>query len=94
MKITGFIWLRDIVDKLDWKHKLQPEEIEELFANRPQYRWLEKGKIESEDVYAAYGRSDAGRYLTVIFIRKVGQRALIVSARAMDDKERRQYGRK
>lgn len=51
MKITGFIWLRNIVDKLDWKHNLQPEEIEELFVNRPQYRWLEKGKIESEGNY-------------------------------------------
>lgn len=94
MKITGFVWLDNIIDKLDWKHRLQPEEVEELFANHPQYRWLEKGKIEGEDVYAAYGRSDEGRYLTVVFIRKQGYRALIVSARDMDDKERRQYGRK
>lgn len=44
-------------------------------------------------MYAAYGQTDAGRYLTVFFIHKPGGRALIISARDMDGKERRQYGR-
>lgn len=46
MKITGFIWLRNIVDKLDWKHNVRPEEVEDLFPNHPQYRRLEKGKLK------------------------------------------------
>jgi hypothetical protein len=33
---------------------------------------LERGKIDGEDVYAAYGRTDGGRYVTVVFIRKAG----------------------
>jgi uncharacterized DUF497 family protein len=43
-------------------------------------------------LYAAYGRTEAGRYLTVFFIKKSGNLALIVSARNMDDKERKKYG--
>lgn len=27
MKITGVIWLTKIVEKLDWKHNVQPEEM-------------------------------------------------------------------
>ena len=74
-------------------HHITQNEVEQTFANNPQYRFLERGKIEGEDVYAAYGRTDAGRYVTVVFIRKFGNRALVISARDMDRKERRQYGK-
>lgn len=82
-----------IVEKLDWKHNVQPEEVEEVFLGQPEYRFLERGKIENENVYAAYGQTYSGRYLTIIFIRKFGGKALIISARDMDRKERKQYGR-
>lgn len=39
-------------------------------------------------------RSDAGRYLAVLFIYKENETALIISARDMENKERKQYGRK
>jgi len=94
MKVTGIIWLRKIVDKLDWKHQIQITEVEEVFANRPQYRQLESGNIDGEDVYAAYGRTYSGRYVTVIFIRKANGKALVISVRNMDKKERKQYARK
>jgi hypothetical protein len=92
MKITGLIWLRSIIEKLDWKHNVIPEEVEEVFKNKPQYRRLERGKIEGEDVYSAYGRTNEGRYMTVIFIRKSGGLALIISGRDMNKRERKQYG--
>lgn len=94
MKITGTIWLRDVVDKLLWKHNITTEEVEEVFANKPQYKFQEKGNIRGEDLYIAYGRTDAGRYLTVFFIYKLSHEALIVTARNMDRKERRRYVRK
>ena len=93
MRIAGIIWLQKIVDKLASKHNITQDEVEQVFANFPQYRFLERGKIEGEDVYSAYGRTDAGRYVTVIFIRKFGNRALVISARNMNRKERRQYGK-
>ena len=94
MKITGIIWLWKIVDNLASEHHITQDEVEQLFANNPQYRFLERGRIEGEHVYSAYGRTDAGRYVTVIFIRKFGSRALVISARDMDRKERKQYGKK
>jgi len=93
MRITGIIWLQKIVEKLTKKHNITQDEVEQVFVNNPQYRFLEQGKIEGEHVYSAYGRTDAGRYVTVIFIRKFGSRALIISARDMDGKERKQYGK-
>ena len=93
MTITGIIWLQKIVDKLLKKHNVVKNEIEQVFSNKPQYRFLERGKIEDQNVYSAYGQTDAGRYLTVIFIRKFGNLAMIISARDMDKKERKQYGK-
>ena len=93
MKIDGILWLEKIVDKIKKKHHITQDEVEQVFVNNPQYRFLEKGKIEGENVYSAYGRTDAGRYVTVIFILKFRECALVISARDMDKKERKQYGK-
>ena len=45
------------------------------------------------DVHRALGQTDAGRYLVVFYIHKLTREALILSARDMDHKERRSYGR-
>jgi uncharacterized DUF497 family protein len=94
MKIEGLIWLRDIVDKLAWKHQVEPEEVEEALNNQPKIRFVQKGERKSEDVYIALGQTDAGRYLAILFVYKKTKEALIVSARDMADKERKQYGKK
>lgn len=93
MRILGLIWLHAVVEKIAAKHGVETEEVHEVCEGRPQIRKLQRGKVEGEDLYAAYGRTDAGRLLTVIFIRKAGSRALIITARDMDAKERRQYGK-
>jgi hypothetical protein len=94
MYIDDFIWLPDVVEKLQIKHNVAQDEAEEVFFNRPRYRFIESGQRPGEDVYAASGQTDAGRYLIVFFIRKGKDAALIFSAREMDDKERRRYERK
>ena len=94
MKVEGVIWLRDIVDKLAIKHQVEPYEVEEVFDSRPRFRFVEKGERTDEDVYLALGQSEDGRYLIVLFIYKKTKEALILSARDMAKKERRQYGRK
>lgn len=93
MKISGIVWLQRVVDKVAAKHGLTQEEVEEVFSNKPEFRFLENGDIAGEDVYSAHGRTDAGRYVTVIFIMKPRGRALIITARDMDRKERKQYGK-
>lgn len=91
MKITGIIWLENIVEKLIWKHNVQEQEIIEVLNNKPFFRFVEKGHRQGENVYSAMGQSDAGRYLIVFFIYKTDQKALIVSARDMKKGERRYY---
>ncbi len=94
MKVSGIIWLRDMVDKLSWKHNLTTDEVEEIFKRSPRFRFVESGDIENENLHAAYGRSDSGRHLIVFFIFKATGEALIVSARDMTKKEKKSYGKK
>jgi uncharacterized protein len=93
MQIEDFIWLDEIIDKLEVKHHVSTDEVEQVFESNPHFRYVAKGRRhKKEDVYAAYGNTQAGRYLTVFFIYKPGKLALIISARDMDDKERKRYG--
>ena len=94
MKIEGFIWLEDVIEKLLDKHRVSQSEVEEMFSNSPKYRFAEKGHRAKENVYAALGRSDAGRYLICFFVLKIGNLALILSARDMTDSERKRYEKK
>ncbi len=94
MFIDDFIWLPDILEKILVKHHVSQDEVEEIFFNRPHFRFVERGNQQGEDVYLAVGQSDGGRYLIVFFIYKSKRVALILSARDMDKKERRKYERK
>lgn len=94
MEITGFIWQEHIVDKLQRKHHVMYNEVEEVFAAPPLFRFVEKGRQAGEDIYAASGRTLAGRYLIVFYIYKKDHRALITSARDMTERERRLYERR
>ncbi len=93
MKIVGFIWLEEIVEKLEVRHQVAPEEVEQVFDSQPRVKRMNKGHFRGEDVYRALGQTDAGRYLVVFFIHKLTHEALILSARDMDDKERKSYAR-
>ncbi len=95
MRIEGFVWLDNFVEKLAVKHGVLQDEVEQVFTGLPHIRFISKGrKQRDENVYAAYGQTAGGRYLTVFFIHKKGNQALIISARDMDGKERKRYGRK
>ncbi len=94
MRLEGIIWLRNVVDKIAFKHRVETYEVEEILNGRPKFRFAEKGERAGEDVYLALGQTDAGRYLAVLFIYKKTREALVLSARDMARKERRQYGRR
>lgn len=94
MRITGFVWLEQYVEKLARKHDVTPEEVEAMFFAKPMYRFVEKGYIQGENMYSAMGRTEEGRYIIAFFIHKQDGRALIVSARGMDDAEKKHHGRK
>jgi uncharacterized DUF497 family protein len=94
LDITGIIWLRNTVYKLVQKHQVDQIEVEQAFRNRPQFRRIARGNVDGENVYAAMARTDAGRYLIVFFIYKQTHEALVISARDMDAKERKRYGKR
>jgi len=91
MKITEIIWLRTIEEKCINQHHVLPHEVEEVLRSKPRYNFVEKGFRKGEHLYAAYGRTDAGRYLIIYFIFKGKGRALIISARPMNARERKVY---
>lgn len=93
MILREVVWLDDVVAKIETKHQVSTDEVEQVLRGSPMVRRLEKGHVAGEDLYAALGRTEAGRYLAVFFIGKRGNRALVISARDMDRKERRWYGR-
>jgi len=94
MKITGIIWLRAVVEKLARKHNLTTDEVEEALRSVRRFRFIETGDVEGEDLYAAMGRTAAGRYLIIYFVHKRTGEALIISARNMTRKEKRFYAKK
>ncbi len=94
MKITGLIWLDDIVEKLYGKHNVVPAEVRQVLDNRPKFRFAEKGHRPGENVYFACGQTDEGRYLIIFVVYKKDKRALILSARDMTRTERQKYERK
>jgi uncharacterized DUF497 family protein len=64
-----------------------------VLQNKPHIRKIGKGKIKGEDLYAAYGQTETGRYLIVFYLRKSSKTALPISARDMDRSERNYYAK-
>ena len=93
MKIIGFIWLEEIIEKLEVKHQVTADEVEQVFDHQPRVKRMSKGRFHGEDVYRALGQTDAGRYLVIFFIHKLTHEATMLSARDMDDKERKSNAR-
>lgn len=87
MYIDDFIWLTEIIDKLETKHQVEQNEAEAVFFNRPLFQFIERGHRPGEDVYTAFGQTDNGRYLVIFFVLKPNHTALILSGRDMDKKE-------
>lgn len=94
MKIAGLIWLYDIIEKIEQKHHVQQNEVREVLENRPKFRFVEKGNRPDEDVYAASGQNNGGRYLIIFFVHKKKDRVIILTARDMTRAERKRYEEK
>ncbi len=92
MRVREIIWLPEIEDKLWEKHHLTVVEAEEVLFGRPHIRFVEQGHRPNENLYAAYGQTEAGRYVIVFFLFKQGGHALVISSRDMDGRERKTYG--
>ena len=94
MKVEGFIWYTDILEKLESKHCVSIEEVESLFGRKPVTTKIEEGNVQGENLYRALGQDHNGRYLTVFFIYKATREALVISARDMSARERKYYAKR
>ena len=94
MDVREVIWLDIFVEKLWHKRHVRTSEVEEVLYGKPQVRRVARGDVVGEDVYSSIGQTAGGRYLIVFFILKAGARALVISARDIKPKERRQYAKK
>jgi hypothetical protein len=94
MKIDAIIWKEKFAQKIEKKHHVTIDEVEEiLYGKKKVYRNV-KGNVDGEDIYLALGKTSAGRFLSIFFIlKRDGYSALPISARDMDNKERRRYER-
>ena len=91
--IRKIIWKDQFVEKLERKHGVSVAEAEEVLDANPHILKVSKGRVRDENVCAAFGQTAGGRYLIVFYIRKVSGALLPISARDMDDAERKYYDR-
>jgi uncharacterized DUF497 family protein len=93
--VENVVWLDFIVEKINQKHGVNESEVIELLESKSKkVRWVEKGHIKGEDVYSVTGQTDSGRNLIVFLIYKSDKTIIPLSARDMDSKEKKQYGKK
>ncbi|MGH9343376.1 MAG: BrnT family toxin [Terriglobia bacterium] len=87
MIVSGFEWNDDNISHIE-RHQFTPEEVEELFAGDYQVRRAR------QDLYIALGETLDGRLGFIVFRCLGGGVIRVVTARDMEDKERRLFRRK
>ncbi len=87
MRIDDVEWTSDRVEHIA-RHAISPEEVEEVLASA---QFFKRGR---GGVYEAWGRTESGRYLLVIFRYLGHNRAWPITARDMDENEKRILRRK
>lgn len=89
-QIDGFEWDEGNRDKNQLKHKASNGECEELFFNQPLVILDDHKHSDAEQRFAAYGVSDTGRRLHIVFTFR-SKKIRVISARDMHKKERQFY---
>ncbi len=87
MIIKSFIWDHFNVPHIA-EHHVSPEEAEEACFNNP---LILKSR---QDRFYVLGRTDQGRYLTVIMELKPKSKVYVITARSMTDSERHRFQRR
>jgi len=90
IKLSSFDWDKGNLNKNWKKHKITNEETEQIFFNEPLKVFEDFKHSGIEKRLVAYGKTDEGRSLTVIFTLRQG-RIRVISARNQSKKERKHY---
>jgi uncharacterized DUF497 family protein len=89
-KFTGFQWDEENKNKNLIKHQVENWECEQVFFNEPLLVLDDPKHSLTEKRWAAFGMTDIGRYLVIIFTKR-GKLLRVISARDMNRKESRFY---
>lgn len=84
---------RSVADKIIRKHNVSVEEVSEVLCNS-EYPLHIRGSPKGRHRYLAMGQTDAGRYLTIAFVKSESNICKVLTAREMTDPERRWYRRR
>lgn len=87
MKASRFWWDDINIDHIA-RHGVHPLEAQEVIDDDPFVTYRGEGK------YLAYGQTDGGRYLVVVYTWKSNERLRVITARDMNKRERRMFHRK
>lgn len=77
-------WDDENVDHI-WFHRVLPEEVEEVLKSRYLF---ERGR---KSRYYVLGQSEGGRYLFIVMEQTVSARFRVITARDMEQPERKRY---
>ena len=93
--IVQFDWDKGNIAKNWEKHKVHPSECEDIFFNKGTL-FVESDSKHSiiEQRYSAFGKTDIGRLIAVVFTIRNNNKIRIISARDMNKKEKRIYHEK
>ncbi|MGD9262059.1 MAG: BrnT family toxin [Desulfobacterales bacterium] len=89
-QFTGFQWDEGNTNKNLYKHNVENWECEQIYFNEPLIILDDLKHSYAEKRWAAFGKTDAGRRLTVIFTKR-DSLIRVISARDMKRKERMFY---
>ncbi len=89
-KFIGFQWDEGNKNKNLIKHQVENWECEQVFLNEPLLVLDDPKHSLTEKRWAAFGMTDIGRYLVIIFTKR-GKFLRVISSRDMNRKESRFY---
>jgi len=89
-KLAGFEWDQKNIDKNLIKYNVENWECEQIFFNDPLIVLDDPKYSIAENRLAAFGKTDAGRLLVVIFTIR-SRLIRVISTRKMNRKERKFY---
>lgn len=95
-RILELDWRQDRIEHIRDRHGITPEEVEQAVFDDPKGLLVRVGLAERnprETIYRHLGRTAAGRFLLVALLYTGHGVAIPLTARDMDDAERRRYTR-
>lgn len=87
MEYLSFEWDERNLEHIA-RHDVDPDEAEAAIDNYPLILRTTDNK------YLAYGQTDEGRFLLIVFIRKPGPLVRVITARELTEGEKKQYRRR